>query len=140
VAFPQTHVRFSCVCSEITCRFKCSARAKLFEQPGTPQTCVRSRASSGSGTRRPRLFLIRCGTGTGGGMRLRCAACSALRFGEGTMMMTGPVLALGGDGVLRSEVGSNFFAAPTSSIPGTAAERTGAADTTDVPPPLSSRT
>src|SRR6266403_1622523 len=65
------YVRFSCVCRDITCRLRCSARAKLFEQPGTAQMCVRSRASSGSGTLLPRLFLIRCGTGAGGGTRLR---------------------------------------------------------------------
>jgi hypothetical protein len=45
--------------------------------------CVRSCAPSESGTLRPRLFLIRCGTGTGGGIRLRCAARAIFGSGSG---------------------------------------------------------
>jgi len=103
-----TYVRFSCVWSDITCRLRCSARAKLLEQPGTAQMCVRSRASSGSGTLRPRLFLIKCGTGAGGGMRLRGVVSWVFRSGEGWRSMTGLVPAVGG-----GEYFSSIFAVPT---------------------------
>jgi hypothetical protein len=80
-------VRFSYVCNDSTCRLRCSARAKLLEQPGTVQTCVRSCVPSESGTLRPRLFFIRCGTGMGGGIRLRCDAWALFGSGSGVTDM-----------------------------------------------------
>ena len=104
------YVRFSYVCNDITCRLRCSARAKLLEQPGTAQMCVRSRASSGSGTLRPRLFLIRCGTGAGGGTRLRGPVRWVFRCsGEGLRSTTGLAPAVGG-----GESFSSNFATPTA--------------------------
>ena len=106
----EMYVRFSCVCNDITCRLRCSARAKLLEQPGTAQICARSRASSGSGTLRPRLFLIRCGTGAGGGIRLRGPVRWGFRCsGEDLRSKTGLAPAVGG-----GEYFSSIFATPTT--------------------------
>jgi hypothetical protein len=70
--------------------------------------CVRSRASSGSGTLRPRLFFIRCGTGEGGGTRLRGPVRWVFRC-SGERSTTGPAPAVGG-----GEYFSSIFATPTT--------------------------
>ena len=72
--------------------------------------CARSRASSGSGTRRPRLFLIRCGTGAGGGTRLRGPVRWVFRCsGEGLRSTTGLAPGVGGNDSVPST-----FATPTT--------------------------
>jgi hypothetical protein len=71
--------------------------------------CVRSRASSGSGTLRPRLFLIRCGTGAGSGTRLRGPVRWAFRCsGEDLRSTTGLAPAVDGESF------PSIFATPTT--------------------------
>jgi hypothetical protein len=83
--------------------------------------CVRSCVPSESGTLRPRLFFIRCGTGTGGGIRLRCVARALFGSASGVTDMAPETGVHTGDAPSSSDVSSflatrNFFAATGASI------------------------
>ena len=71
--------RFSWVCIDRICRLRCSPLRKHFPHPRTSHRNilvfddgppVSSSVSASVGTLRPRLFLMRLGTGTGGSLFL----------------------------------------------------------------------
>ena len=67
------HLRFSLVCIERVCRFKCSERVKTLRQLSTGHAKVLPLPGCSSmsfvGTCRPLAFLVRLGTITGMGLR-----------------------------------------------------------------------